>query len=508
MKRSLRALVIEDDENDYILLRRALHKGGYSPDTERVETAEDMSAALDREPWDVVLSDWQLPTFSAPAALDVLKSKAIDVPFIIVSGTIGEDTAVEAMRTGAHDFMVKDKLVRLIPVIERELREARMRHERVKMQEQLMVSDRMASVGMLAAGVAHEINNPLSCVLGNLELAESDIQDLADSPSVQQLREEIAEAFNAATRIRDIVRDLKLFSRSQDDEHKALNVQQVMESSLRMASNEIRHRAHLVKHYAPVPLVDANESRLGQVFLNLIVNAAQSMPEGRADSNEIRISTELTPDGRVAVRVGDTGAGMTADVLKKLFTPFFTTKSVGEGTGLGLSICHRIVHALGGEIAVESTPGVGSQFTVYLPAAAATRPVVPARAFTHQAGHRRGRLLIVDDERMLTSLLERTLKDEHDIVVVGSARDALEFVRAGQRFDVILCDVMMPAMTGMDLYDELTRVAKDMAENMIFMSGGAFTARARAFLDSVPNLKIEKPFEAATLKAIINRRVG
>src|SRR5580704_9773311 len=171
MGQPLRVLIVEDDERDAALVLHELRRCDYEVTYERVETPEAMTAALERQPWDIVLSDFTMPRFSAPAALSLVKERALDLPFIIVSGTIGEETAVTSLRAGAHDFLVKGALARLVPAIERERREAGIRAERNKMREQLLISERMASVGMLAAGVAHEINNPLAILTANLELA-------------------------------------------------------------------------------------------------------------------------------------------------------------------------------------------------------------------------------------------------------------------------------------------------------------------------------------------------
>lgn len=293
--------------------------------------------------------------------------------------------------------------------------------------------------------------------------------------------------------MRDIVRDLKLFSRADEDDRIAVDVERVLESSQRMAWNEIRHRARLVKDFAPVPPDFANESRLGQVFLNLIVNAAQAIPEGRAESNRIRIGTSLGPGGRVVVEVTDTGSGMPPDVLKRLFAPFFTTKPVGVGTGLGLSICHRIVTALGGEIRAESTLGQGSTFRVFLPPAdlakssTPTPPTAPARTV------RRGRVLVIDDEASVGSAIRRVLGSEHEVIVTNRGGDAIARLGTGERFDVILCDLMMPEMTGMDVHAALVDQWPEQADRMIFLTGGAFTVLAREFLARVPSLRIDKP---------------
>jgi signal transduction histidine kinase len=505
----LRALIVEDSEQDAELLLHELRRGDLDVTFERVDTADAMSAALERQTWDVILSDYSMPTFDARSALSLMHGKGFDLPFIIVSGTVGEETAVEAMRAGVHDYFVKAKLgPRLIAAIEREVREGAIRAERTTMQEQLLVSDRMVSMGTLAAGVAHEINNPLASVMANLDLAARDVTERVDrlglSAEFSEVREELHDARESAERIRNIVRDLKIFSRSGEDKTGVVDVQRVMESTLRMAWNEIRHRARLVKSYGKTPLVEASESRLGQVFLNLVVNAAQAIAEGRAE-NEIRIVTSTDETGRVIVEIADTGPGMPADVLARLFTPFFTTKPVGVGTGLGLSICRRIVTGLGGSIDVKSEVGKGTVFRVSLPPARPglsedERPV----ALREIAAKRRGRVLVVDDEPMITKVVQRTLAAEHEVVTITSAEEALKRVNAGERFDVILCDLMMPQMTGMDLHAELLRVASDQAKRMVFLTGGAFTARARVFLDETPNQQVEKPFAALHLRMLIN----
>ncbi|MBI3184216.1 MAG: response regulator [Myxococcales bacterium] len=383
--------------------------------------------------------------------------------------------------------------------------------ETKKLHEQVMVSDRMASVGMMAAGVAHEINNPLSAVVANLDLAIRDLDELGKEaiapPRLEDFGEELREAREATDRVRLILRDLKIFSRAEQDKREAVDVHRVLDSSLRMAWNEIRHRAELVKDYQKVPLVDGNESRLGQVFLNLIVNAAQAMQEGRAESNQIRVRTGTDSAGRVVVEVADTGPGMTPEVLGKLFTPFFTTKPPGVGSGLGLSICHRIVTNLGGEISVQSQLGKGSVFRVALLPAKGEEETGQRVAAPARAASRRGRVMVVDDEPMIGKAVRRTLSNEHEIVAETSAAAALERIQRGERFDVILCDLMMPAMTGMDLYAAIQKLEPEQASRMVFLTGGAFTPRARAFLDETPNQRMEKPFDTQNLRALVNERV-
>ncbi len=505
--RRLRALIVEDSRDDYELLVLELMRGGYEVDSIRVDTAEAMREAM-RDPWDVVVSDWSLPAFSASDALALVHELGVDVPFIIVSGVIGEELAVAALRAGAQDFMSKDRMARLVPAVERELREVKVRADHLRMREQLAIAERMASVGLLAAGVAHEINNPLTAIVSNLELACDDLEQMQANDAVTSILEEVSDARGAAIRIRDIVADLALFSRHARDATLPIDIHRVLDSTLRIASNEIRHRAKLVRQFSPVPRIDANESRLGQVFLNLVINAAQAIPEGHTDAHEICVATSMGGDGRVVVEVRDTGVGMPPEVRQRLFTPFFTTKKRGVGTGLGLSICHRIVSSLGGEITVETQPGHGSRFRVHLPVSHRNADHTLTQPLPLTLPNSRGaRILIVDDDLMVTNALQRMLRAPHVAMICHRGAEVLDLLRAGERFDVILCDVMMPEMTGIELFEILKASWPDQAEAVIFVSGGAFTEEARAFLDRVPNPQLAKPFEARALVALIELRL-
>jgi signal transduction histidine kinase len=513
----LRLLMVEDSEDDASFVLRALRRGGYDVTFERVDTAEAMRSALEHDRWELVLSDYHMPRFNALEAFAVLKERPRDLPFIIVSGTVGEEVAVEAMRVGVHDYILKGALTRLVPAVERELREAAGRAERRKMQEELLISDRLASIGTLAAGVGHEINNPLAALLANLDFSLQDLDALEDDLRANEtgllaarvvtrlaaVTGPLREAREAADRVRRIARDLRLFSRAGDTEKNGpVDTQEVLESSVRMAWNEIRHRARLTRAYSPSPRSWGNESRLGQVFLNLIINAAQSLPEGRSDSNEIALAIAAV-GASVEVRVSDTGAGIPADVLPRIFDPFFTTKPVGVGTGLGLAICRRIVTALGGTITVESSPGRGTTFRVTLPQApeGTAVAVLPAPA-AGDAPSRRGRVLVIDDEPMICAVVRRLLSAEHEVVSACSVKEALTRLE-GEDFDVILCDLMMPEATGMDLHASLAASRPALARRIVFMTGGAFTPVARDFLDGIANARVEKPFDTATLKDLV-----
>ncbi|MDQ3336643.1 MAG: PAS domain S-box protein [Myxococcota bacterium] len=378
-----------------------------------------------------------------------------------------------------------------------------------KIQTQLMMADRMSSVGTLAAGVAHEINNPLSYVMANLEMIGEDLATLASvapSGAVRDLRDMVTDALAGAERVRKIVRGLKTFSRAEEERRCVIDVRQTLELSINMAFNEIRHRARLVKDYGETPPVLADDARLGQVFINLLVNAAHAIPEGNCDANEIRILTSTDPAGNAVIEVRDTGRGISASSIDRIFEPFYTTKPVGEGTGLGLSICHNIVTGMGGSITAHNLDAGGACFRVTIPRAERVPAAHKSDRIEVVVETPRAVVLIVDDEPVVGITLKRLLR-EHDVTVVHRARDALDLLSAGKHFDVILSDIMMPEMSGMDFYDALARAHPGMTERVVFVTGGAFTPAANAFLDAVPNERLEKPFDVKTIREAIKRFV-
>jgi signal transduction histidine kinase/ActR/RegA family two-component response regulator len=372
-------------------------------------------------------------------------------------------------------------------------------------QQRLAASDRMASIGTLAAGVAHEINNPLAYITANLEMILEELSRMGSTDRLDDVAKMANEAREGAERVRRIVGNLKTFSRSDEGPCVPVDLHRVLEQSITMAFNEIRHRARLEKDLGPLPLVAGDERRLGQVFVNLLVNAAQAIPPGQAQSNTIRVVTRTDKDRRAIVEVHDTGPGIAPEILGHVFDPFFTTKPVGVGTGLGLSICHGIIAALGGEITVESPPGRGTVFRVILaPASPAERQteLKPSLPVTSQ---KRARILVIDDEPMVRAALVRILKQQHDVTPVASGAEALDQIRSNRHFDVILCDLMMPDMTGMDLHAEIARTVPSLLERIVFMTGGAFTASAKAFLERITNELLEKPFPPTEVRALVGR---
>ncbi len=401
--------------------------------------------------------------------------------------------------------------------------------ERRKLEGRLRLAERMASVGRLAAGVAHELNNPLTYVIANLSHLAEELAALArppgggaGAPALDDLERAAREALAGAERARRVVRDLRALARDDDDARERVELGPILEAAANMARHEARHRARLRLELGPTPAVCAPPSRLGQVFLNLVVNAAEATPEGAPEDHEIVICSYAGDDGRALVEVRDTGAGMSDQVLANLFAPFFTTKRAG--TGLGLSICHGIVSSLGGEISVESAQGKGSTFRVALPPAPALAPLAPPSPLTAlaplappasaarfpsppRAAARVGHVLIIDDEPLIGASVRRLLGNEHDVTLESGARGALERLERGERFDLILCDLMMPDMTGMDFYEALRATRPAELERVIFMTGGAVTERARDFLATLAGRAVDKPIDPKALRGLVRRHV-
>ncbi|MEM1024670.1 MAG: ATP-binding protein [Myxococcota bacterium] len=380
-------------------------------------------------------------------------------------------------------------------------------------QAKLLLADRMMSVGALAAGTAHEINNPLTYVQGNIGFALEEVRanrEILGPEKTEEMEEALHEAHEGAERVRVIVRRLHAFSRADQEELRRIDVNRVVDESVNMAFTEIRHRARLQKELCEDPVVQANEARLGQVVLNLLLNAAHALPEGQADQNFIRVGTRVA-DGFVRLEVTDSGPGIPPELLGRVFDSFFTTKPVGIGTGLGLSIAHSIVTDFGGRIEVSSSLGEGTRFEVFLPLADQEAHSPSWRPHPDDAAEvQRAQLLVIDDEPLIAAALKRALKD-HDVQVAGSGRDAIEMLAQCQgAYDLIFCDLMMPDLTGMDVFEWSQANLPGIQERFVFMTGGIFTPRAQGFLDSVrhENRSIQKPFDLEEVRKYVRRRLS
>jgi two-component system, cell cycle sensor histidine kinase and response regulator CckA len=372
-------------------------------------------------------------------------------------------------------------------------------------REYLDEVDRLVSLGFLAGGIAHEINNALTSMrlsLGRLVSFERSRRPMSDEEKHRvELLQDVREG---VSRIERIVRELKAFAHVEGGPVRVIDVAAELDNATRLVGNEIRHRARLVCDYAPVPPVHARAASLRQVFVNLLLNAIHAIAEGDAHAHEIRVATRTDAKGRVVVEIADTGAGIPSEVARRLFEPFFTT-TPNRGLGLGLATSRDVITSLGGEIEIDSVEGKGTTVRIALPASkepveltsvAEVEPPSPVATV-------RRRILIIDDDRPVAAAIAFEL-NTHDVVVAESGREALELLRREKNYDVILCDLMMPEVTGMDVYDSIRASDPFLLERLVMMTGGAFTTQARRFVDEVNTPLIEKPFETGQLLALVD----
>ncbi len=378
--------------------------------------------------------------------------------------------------------------------------------EREAMNRRLMFADRMASIGTLAAGTAHEINNPLAFVTLNLAHLSDQLDTGALGPlapaDAANVRSLIDEARAGCSRIARVVQDLRTLSTPEDEGAPAhADLATVVESAVKMTQLETRHSARVVSSHEAGVRVAASEARLLQVCLNLIINAAQAIPIGHVEDNEIQLVTRREGPNAV-LEVRDTGSGIAPQNLARVFDPFFTTKPVGTGTGLGLSICHSIVTSLGGTIDVESTLGKGTCFRVTLPAAPPAPAPEPAPPLAPAAaGTGAGRVLIIDDEVSLGRALARVLKG-FDVTVVESGRRGIAELETGN-FDAIVCDLMMPEVSGLEVFEFVQRRRPELAPRFLLMTGGALTEQATRVLGDHAVRAMTKPIDLDLLRRTV-----
>jgi signal transduction histidine kinase len=475
MPQPLKVLIAEDNPSDAELVVRELRRAGFEPEWQRVDTE---AAFLERlnDGLDLVLSDYDMPQFGGLRALELLKQSGLEVPFIIVSGTIGEETAVAAMKHGAADYLLKDRLARLGPAVSQALESNRLHAERCNLEEQLRQAQKMEAVGTLAGGIAHDFNNILSAIVGYTELAQL---ILKEDPKV---REYLHAVLKAARRASDLVRQILTFSRQQPQERRPIQLAPVMTESLNLLRATIPSTIEFDLLFAPdAPTVLADATQIHQVLMNLGTNAWHAMRDrtGRlqvklercvVDEAYAATQRRLRPGVYARVSVSDTGCGMDQATQRRIFEPFFTTKPPGEGTGLGLSVVHGIMNDHDGAATVYSQPGEGTIFHLYFPAYAGEATVAAAEEGPVSRGHGE-RVLFVDDEELLVQLGQKTLVElGYEVEITTQPAIALAMVLADpQRIALVLTDQTMPQMTGFALASKLLQIRPGLP--IILMTG-------------------------------------
>lgn len=366
-------------------------------------------------------------------------------------------------------------------------------------------AERLATLGSLAGGVAHQINNALTWVRLSLgRVLSFELSRAPHTPTRAHRIELLGDVREGFLRVETVARQLAAFSRIDDDEIQAVDLGEVIEGATRVMANDVRHRARLVSNLGALPAVRGSHAALRQVVLNVLQNAAHAIEEGAAAENEIRVNARV--EGKdVVLEVADTGVGIPEERLPQIFEPFYTTKSEGSGIGLGLSLARGVIERFGGRIGATSSPGRGTTIRIQLPVADGPLPTTPTTDDAPPSTPRR--VLVIDDDRPVADAVALELEG-HQVTVVGSGREALSRIRDGEIYDVILCDLMMPEMTGMELFETIAREAPAVAERFVFMTGGAFTPKAQRFLREVKNARIQKPFHATALQALVRGLVA
>jgi signal transduction histidine kinase len=378
MSRPVTVLMVEDSADDALLLKRELQRRGFDPDVIRVDSGIELRAALVAREFDVVISDHTMPGFSGEEALKLVKMFDPDLPFIVVSGTRGEEHAVDAMRAGASDFIIKGRLHRLAPVLERELTAAEMRAEQRRIsvaleesQRQLRESQQLEAIGRLAGGVAHDFNNLVASILSYSDLI------LKSLPPGDAHRDDVEEIKRAGRHAAELTRQLVAFSRQQVLQKAVMNLNELVHDDLGLLQRLVGPAITIDLNLAPdLGPVKVDRLQIEQVLMNLANNARDAMPQGGTltiSTRNVRVTNNTAASNRqacghyVQLEVRDTGTGMPEAIRSRIFDPFFTTKALGEGIGLGLSTVYGVIRQSDGTIDVESDMGQGTAFTIHLP---------------------------------------------------------------------------------------------------------------------------------------------
>jgi signal transduction histidine kinase len=481
----LRLLQLEDNTVDAELILATLNEGGIPCETSRVDRRDTFVDALKAGKIDLILADYSLPGFDGITALSLAQQLRPDIPFIFVSGTLGEELAIDAMHRGATDYILKQRLGRLVPSLQRAIRELQQRQERARVEEalrqsekQLRQAQKMEAVGRLAGGLAHDFNNLLTVIMGHAQVLLNEME------TEHPFRAKVEEMQKAGDRAATLIRQLLTFSRKQPSTPKVLSVNPLITNFETMMRRLIGEDLELTLALAPQDLrISADPAQIEQVLMNLVVNARDAMPKGgrlRIETAQVELTkmpmyhVQLPALGTfVKISVSDTGTGMSADTLTHIFEPFFTTKEEGKGTGLGLSTVFGIVTQSGGGLDVTSRIGQGSRFDVYFPSVRSNLDPT-ASDQTPRSSNRGGEtILLVEDDASVRDLVRDELKKLGYRVL--ESKNGLEACLVATQqignYQLLLTDVVMPGMNGTELAQHLRILKPDL--RILFISGYA-----------------------------------
>ncbi|HXT24507.1 MAG TPA: response regulator [Candidatus Eisenbacteria bacterium] len=476
MPTSLRVLFIEDSEDDAALQVRLLRQAGYDVAYTRVQSADELKTALER-PWHIIISDYSMPHFSGTEALKVVREKGVDIPFIFVSGTIGEEAAVAALKVGAQDYLMKLNLGRLIPAVQRELRESDERRQRKRLEEQVHQLQRFEAIGRLAGGVAHDFNNVIGAIMGWAEIGANAAYPGGD------LQDKFLKIRSQADRASGLTRQLLAFARRQTLQPCNTNLNELAKETLSLLRNVIGERIEIQLQLAQdLSVIWADPGQIEQVLMNLSLNARDAMPDGGrllVETQNVWVGEDYQrahpyalPGNYVLLRVLDTGVGMDTETLTHIFEPFFTTKEIGRGTGLGLATVYGIVKQHKGFVDVDSTPGQGTAFRVYLPLGNGSAEISEKPAFFTMRGGSECILIAEDNDDLRDAAQEILQSLGYRVIAAKDGEEAVRiFEQQPEAIDLVFLDVVMPKLNGTDAY--LRMVTRKPGLPVLFTTGYA-----------------------------------
>jgi signal transduction histidine kinase len=499
--------MVEDSEDDAAMLLRELRRGGYDVIHERVETSLALLAALDNQKWELVVSDHSMPHFSGIDALNIVRSNGSEIPFIFVSGTMGEEAAVAALKDGAQDYLMKTNLKRLVPAVQRELREAAQRQERKQLERQVQQLHKFEAIGRLAGGIAHDFNNVIGAILGWAELCREEAK-----PGTH-LHERLGKIMDQTKRAAGLTSQLLSFARRQILQPKKidLNIHVLQGMSLlrRVIGEHITISVQTAQNLN-VTMVDPVQA--DQVMMNLCLNARDAMPNGGEliiKTINVEIGEEFRslhsyarPGSYVLLSVSDNGIGMDTETVEQIFEPFFTTKEMGKGTGLGLATVYGIVKQHGGFIEVASAPERGTTFEVYLPASSGAPE---AREAQSEEKAKRGSetiLLAEDHEGLRQSAQEMLETLGYRVIAASNGLEAVQFFKTNcDQVALVVLDVVMPGLSGPDAFLQMT--ALQPALPVVFTTGyTSETASLTSMLEKGASF-LQKPYSQRSIGQMI-----